>query len=99
MPAAARVVEAVVAEGAGVVGVAGARLVGKIFVVARPGIGVFDDGADWCTGGKAVIGAGEDAGQIGFAAGGRLFVFPGGAAGHFGEDKVLVEGHAGWEAV
>ena len=99
MSAAAQVVKTGAAHPGGVVGVAGARSVGKKAVVRAVGVGVIEQGGQRLAGGSAVLEATHDARQVAFAPGGSDGAAARGAALQKGAERVHIEGKSGGQAV
>ena len=99
MSAAAHVVAAVVMNVGRIVGVAGARNLHQVCVIARARVGVLDDDAQRRARGVAVQYAAEKFGCVGFLAGCGALVPARCAARHLGEQSVAVNRLPGGQAV
>ena len=94
VPAAARVLKALVLGVGRVVGVAGAQQVGGFGVVAAAGIQVADHQGDGRAGGAALIHAGEELHGVGLGAGGGKTIPAGAAAVHGRGNRGLIHRQA-----
>ena len=99
MTAAADVVEAVIMQIGGIIGMPGARHIQQIAVVLGPGVGVFNYGAERSAGCGVVEKTAHHLWKIALLARGRGLVLPRRAAFHLREDRIHIDRFPGRQAV